>query len=142
MTMTPTVLATRDNGVMDQHHDEQDPAAKPRRRTFTAEKKLALLAEYDAADREGREHYRQRGERWRNEYGLVFVWDDGRHLNPDWIWHEFVRLPDSAGLPRVRFHDPRHTHATLLLRPAATKGPETSRTGPEGPVLVGAPPRT
>ena len=54
MTMTPTVLATRDNGVMDQHEHEQDPAAKPRRRTFTAETKLALLAEYDAADREGR----------------------------------------------------------------------------------------
>jgi transposase len=55
MTMTPTVLATRDTGVMDQHEQQQpDPAAKPRRRTFTAEKKLALLAEYDAADRDGK----------------------------------------------------------------------------------------
>jgi transposase len=54
MTMTPMVLSTRDNGVMDEHSDEQDPAAKPRRRTFTAEKKLAVLAEYDAADRDGR----------------------------------------------------------------------------------------
>jgi transposase len=55
MTMTPTVLAPRNNGVMDQPQDhEHDPAARPRRRTFTAEKKLELLAEYDAADREGR----------------------------------------------------------------------------------------
>jgi transposase len=55
MTMTPTVLAPRNNGVMDQPQDhEHDPAAKPRRRTFTAEKKLELLAEYDAADREGK----------------------------------------------------------------------------------------
>jgi transposase len=55
MTMTPEVLATRDNGVMDQPQGhEPDPAAKPRRRTFTAEKKLALLAEYDAADRDGK----------------------------------------------------------------------------------------
>jgi transposase-like protein len=55
MTMTPAVLATRDTGVMDQHQDhEHDPAAKPRRRTFTAEKKLALLAEYAAADRDGK----------------------------------------------------------------------------------------
>jgi transposase len=55
MTMSPTVLAPRNNGVMDQPHDhEHDPAAKPRRRTFTAEKKLALLAEYDAADRDGK----------------------------------------------------------------------------------------
>jgi transposase len=55
MTMTPTVLAPRNNGVMDQPHEhEHDPAAKPRRRTFAAEKKLELLAEYDAADREGK----------------------------------------------------------------------------------------
>lgn len=54
MTMTPAVLATRDNGVMDQPEPQPDPAARPRRRTFTAEKKLALLAEYDAAEREER----------------------------------------------------------------------------------------
>ncbi len=54
MTMTPAVLATRDNGVMDQSEDQPDPAARPRRRTFTAEKKLALVAEYDAATRDER----------------------------------------------------------------------------------------
>ena len=55
MTMTPTVLATRDTGVMSEHEQQDvDPAAKPRRRTFTAEKKLALVAEYDAADRDGK----------------------------------------------------------------------------------------
>ena len=55
MTMTPMVLASRNNGVMGQPDEhEQDPAAKPRRRTFTAEFKLAVLAEYDAADREGK----------------------------------------------------------------------------------------
>jgi transposase len=54
MTMSPTVLATRDTGVMSEREQQQDPAAKPRRRTFTAEKKLALVAEYDAADRDGK----------------------------------------------------------------------------------------
>jgi len=49
-------------------------------------------------------------------HGLLFVWGDGRHLNPDRVWHEFVRLLDEAGLLRVRCHDPRQTHATLLLR--------------------------
>lgn len=62
------------------------------------------------------EHDRRLVKDWDNQHGLVFVWDDGRHLNPDWVWHEFVRLVDEAGLPRVRFHDLRHTHATLLLR--------------------------
>jgi len=54
MTMTPEVLAPRNNGGMDRHEQAPDPAAKPQRRTFTAEKKLALLAEYDAADRDGK----------------------------------------------------------------------------------------
>jgi transposase len=49
MTMTPAVLETRDNGVMDQPDPQPDPAARARRRTFTAEKKLALVAEYEAA---------------------------------------------------------------------------------------------
>jgi hypothetical protein len=29
--------------------------------------------------------------------------------------HAFSRLPISAGLPRIRFHDLRHTAATLML---------------------------
>lgn len=48
-----SVLASHNNGGMDQPDErDQDPAVKPRRRTFKAEKKLELLAEYDAADRD------------------------------------------------------------------------------------------
>lgn len=55
MTMTtPAVLAPSHNGVMPDEHDQPDPAARPRRRTFTGEYKLAILAEYDDADAEGR----------------------------------------------------------------------------------------
>jgi len=55
MTMTPDVLAGRNNGVMDQPHDDPpDPAPRPRRRTFTADYKRQILDEYDAADRDGR----------------------------------------------------------------------------------------
>jgi len=45
MTMTTaSLLARADDGVV----DEPDPAARPRRRTFTAEYKARMLAEYDA----------------------------------------------------------------------------------------------
>ena len=45
MTMTSASLATRaQNGGV----DDSDPAARPRRRTFTAEYKARILAEYDA----------------------------------------------------------------------------------------------
>ena len=45
MTMTTaSLLARAHDGVV----DEPDPAARPRRRTFTAEYKQRMLAEYDA----------------------------------------------------------------------------------------------
>lgn len=42
---------------------------------------------------------------------------DGEPLQPDSLTHEFVRLVARiADIPRVRFHDLRHTHATEMLR--------------------------
>lgn len=41
---------------------------------------------------------------------------DGSQLQPNSLTHEFVRiLAKSDALPRVRFHDLRHSHATHLL---------------------------
>jgi integrase len=41
---------------------------------------------------------------------------DGQPLQPNSLTHEFVRLSGKASdLPRIRFHDLRHTHATHLL---------------------------
>lgn len=53
MTMTPAVLSPSHNGVMPDDHDQPDPAARPRRRSFTAEYKLAMVAEYDRASTPG-----------------------------------------------------------------------------------------
>lgn len=46
---------------------------------------------------------------------FLFGWPDGRHLNPDWVSHEFKRLREAARVPSIRLHDVRHTHASLLL---------------------------
>lgn len=40
---------------------------------------------------------------------------DGQPLMPQSLTHEFSRFIASTMLPRVRFHDLRHTHATQLL---------------------------
>ena len=40
---------------------------------------------------------------------------DGRPLKPNSLTHEFVRFIADSALPRVRFHDLRHSHATHLL---------------------------
>ena len=52
MTMPTALLNGRahDVGVAD---DDADPGARPRRRVFTAEYKVAILAEYDAAEADG-----------------------------------------------------------------------------------------
>lgn len=46
---------------------------------------------------------------------LVFAMDDGSPLHPESFSQAFERRSASAGLPRIRLHDLRHTHATLAL---------------------------
>lgn len=55
------------------------------------------------------------GHAGRGHGSFLFTWADGRHLNPDWVSHEFTRLCTRAGVPVIRPHDVRHTHASLLL---------------------------
>jgi integrase len=40
---------------------------------------------------------------------------DGNAMQPTFITHEWVKLVKAIGLPRLRFHDLRHAHATHLL---------------------------
>ena len=40
---------------------------------------------------------------------------DGRMMQPTWITHEWIALISKTGLPRIRFHDLRHAHATHML---------------------------
>ena len=40
---------------------------------------------------------------------------DGQPLKPNSLTHEFARFIAGTGLPRVRFHDLRHSHATHML---------------------------
>ena len=47
---------------------------------------------------------------------LVFSHPDGTPLPPNSVAKVFHRLAKSLGMPGVRLHDLRHTHATLMLR--------------------------
>lgn len=47
--------------------------------------------------------------------GLVLTREDGSWVGPDGWSAGFDRHVLAAGLPRIRLHDLRHTHATLLL---------------------------
>ena len=55
------------------------------------------------------------GSKWNNDLGLVFTREDGSPLTRSAVTHRFWRILDSAKIPKRRFHDLRHTCATLLL---------------------------
>jgi integrase len=57
---------------------------------------------------------RQAGEAWQ-EKDLVFCTSLGTPLNPSKVVDRFKSLLKRAGLPDIRFHDLRHSAATLLL---------------------------
>ena len=50
------------------------------------------------------------------EEDLVFARYDGSALDPGTVYHTFRDILEGAGIPHIRFHDLRHTHASLLLQ--------------------------
>jgi integrase len=73
---------------------------------------VAVMARWrddQAADREA----------WGEAYveaGYVFTAENGEPTHADYVAQRFARLVATAGVPSIRFHDLRHTHATLLLK--------------------------
>jgi integrase len=55
------------------------------------------------------------GDAWQDRAGLVFTDASGRPLLPETISHRFPKDIARAGVPRIRFHDLRHSAATTLL---------------------------
>jgi len=53
-----------------------------------------------------------------NPYNLVCCRADGSPLTSNCLHHKFKAVLDQCGLPEIRFHDLRHTNATLMLRNA------------------------
>jgi integrase len=54
------------------------------------------------------------GSSW-GEGGFVFASDRGSPLDISNVLHHFQRLCRSLELPKLRFYDLRHTHASLLI---------------------------
>lgn len=55
------------------------------------------------------------GDRWQ-ENGLIFPSTKGTILSPWNLYKAFKELSSKAGLPEIRFHDLRHTAATLMFK--------------------------
>lgn len=50
-----------------------------------------------------------------HENNYVFKWPDGRPYNPDYVTHRFSELLKKHNLPHIRFHDLRHSCASMLI---------------------------
>lgn len=49
----------------------------------------------------------------KSEY--VCTYDDGREIPPDYVTHKFAKILAKSDLPKIRFHDLRHSAASLLI---------------------------
>jgi integrase len=84
---------------------------KSRRSILLASIVVALLKQHRARQLEAR---LKAGSEWQ-ERDLVFCTSLGTPLNPNKVVDRFKTLLKRAGLPEIRFHDLRHSAATILL---------------------------
>jgi integrase len=97
----------------DEYYFEPPKTAKSRRRIRLGTVELEALRAHRARQLEER---LAAGVAWRDD-DLVFCTPHGVAINGNHLsGRDFQALLKRAGLPRIRFHDLRHTCATLLLR--------------------------
>ena len=95
----------------------EDPKSQRGRRAIDLDPDTSVvLGTWRQAQREealafGRVSFQQN-----NAHGLVFTRPDGVPLHPDVVSKTFCEISDRANLPRIRFHDLRRTHGSLLLQ--------------------------
>ena len=90
----------------------KEPKTNHSRRRVSMTPKLAcFLREYK---REREELYRSLGKELTID-DLVFASVEGKPIDPSVLSHNFGKIVRQAGLQNIRFHDLRHTFASLML---------------------------
>jgi integrase len=74
---------------------------------------FALLSRHGQRQNEWR---LRAGELWNNPLNLVFTDETGHHLYSHTVFENFKRIVKQIGLGGTRFHDLRHTYATLAIQ--------------------------
>jgi len=87
--------------------------------------------------------HRRRQDEERVEWGadyqdrdLVVAKENGEPIHPHTFSQSFERIVEKAGLPRIRLHDVRHTHATLALKAGVPVKVISERLGHESPAFT------
>ncbi len=92
----------------------------------------------DQLRRHGERQAVERAE-WASDYrdtGLVFCKEDGSPIHPHTFSQAFERLVAKSGLPRIRLHDLRHTHASIALQAGVPVKVISERLGHESPAFT------
>ncbi len=90
---------------------KEPKSSHSRRRVAMTPKLATFLRQY----KQDREEYYRKLERDFTADTLVFATKDDRPIDPSVLGHSFNRCAKRAGLEGVRFHDLRHTFASLML---------------------------
>lgn len=92
--------------------------AKDKTKNASSRRTFPLTEEAEAIFRRAKELEQQNRAAFGREYqenDYVFKWADGHPYSPDYISHRFNRLLKKHGLPHIRFHELRHSCASLLI---------------------------
>ncbi|MEX0665389.1 MAG: site-specific integrase [Acidimicrobiia bacterium] len=71
-----------------------------------------------------------------DEDAVVFAQPDGSPVHPDYFSQVFERHVARSELPRIRLHDLRHTHATILLKAGVPVKVVSERLGHASPAFT------
>lgn len=112
-----------ENGVLHVRHSLVQAGSKAvlnEPKTRAAQRKVTLSPDALELLKTHQQRQKDEGSHWKSrspqETGLVFPSTVGRFQLPCTLLKIFKRLMEQAQVPRIRFHDLRHTAATLLVR--------------------------
>lgn len=88
------------------------PKTRAGRRTVVLDDSTARILQAHRA-RQAQERL-SAGAAW-EDTGLVFTRPTGAPLHPSWVTDAFRSAQRHVGVPEIRLHDLRHTHATVLI---------------------------
>jgi integrase len=108
-----TIAIHRSLGAIGTHLSFSDVKTRSGRRTIDVDARTLALLEQRRQDAETTASGSAGG---LDTTSLVFPAPHGGPIHPESVTRIFERLLVKHGLPRIRFHDVRHTHATLLLK--------------------------
>ena len=92
--------------------------AKDKTKNASSRRSFPLTAEAEAIFRRAKELEQQNRAAFGREYqenSYIFKWPDGHPYSPDYISHHFAKVLKRHGLPHIRFHELRHSCASMLI---------------------------